>query len=195
LKARTLLLPISLAALVCCQHNPISLPSTSSVSIHFQHGFLNDSVSVYLDGSSVYSAVLTTNENSGLAASVTMNLITGRHALSIRVLGSSARIDSSLNLGGGALYVSVAYSKVNGKLYLKTSTVPPAPQHRAFKKKLFYSSFRSGTAQNIFMMDLDGSNTLQLTHYTKGEYRGPRISPDGKRLLYYRLMAKRAPEP
>jgi Tol biopolymer transport system component len=54
------------------------------------------------------------------------------------------------------------------------------------KEKVFFSS---GTDDhiNIFMMDPDGKNVVQLTHYDVGEYRGARISSDGKKLLYYRF--------
>lgn len=55
------------------------------------------------------------------------------------------------------------------------------------KQVLFFSSNRDGRAQNIFMMNLDGTGVVQLTHYASGYFRGPRISPDGKRLLYYRF--------
>jgi Tol biopolymer transport system component len=57
---------------------------------------------------------------------------------------------------------------------------------RVLKEKIFFTSDRNGS-MNIYMMDLDYKNIKQLTHYTWGEYRGPRISPDGKKLLYYRF--------
>lgn len=63
---------------------------------------------------------------------------------------------------------------------------PVTPKQKVRKEKILFSSGIEGH-MNIFMMDTDGTNQIQLTHYSRGEYRGPRVSSDGTKLLYYRF--------
>jgi Tol biopolymer transport system component len=51
---------------------------------------------------------------------------------------------------------------------------------------IFFSSNRGGN-RNIYMMNLDGTDVVQITHYTEGDYFPVDISSDGKRLLFNRF--------
>lgn len=177
----------SVAILIGCEENSVNLTPPTDLNIHFQQGFADDSVSAEINGITKYSAVIATSADSGFAASFSTKVSDGRHLLTFRIHGSMVSTEYSIDVSRPSLFVTVSYSRVNGRLYLDSSTEPPIYTNGAFKEKLFFSSFLSGSAQNIFMMDIDGSNMTQLTHYSTGEYRGPRISPDGRSLLYYRF--------
>jgi len=65
-------------------------------------------------------------------------------------------------------------------------TYPEKQKTLVLREKIFYSSGPDDHI-NIYMMDKDGSNVEQITHYIRGEYRGAKILPDKKTILYYRL--------
>lgn len=52
---------------------------------------------------------------------------------------------------------------------------------------VFASGRGAGETMNVWMMNPDGTGSRQVTHYTEGYYWPVDISPDGKRLLFYRL--------
>ncbi|HET6567378.1 MAG TPA: hypothetical protein VFG50_05390 [Rhodothermales bacterium] len=56
------------------------------------------------------------------------------------------------------------------------------------KQVVYFSSDRGGGRNmNIWRMDPDGENLRQVTHYAKGDYWPADVSPDGQRLLFFRL--------
>jgi TolB protein len=51
------------------------------------------------------------------------------------------------------------------------------------KAKVLFSSNRTGN-RNIFMMNPDGSDVIQVTHYSQGDCWACDVSPDGRYLLF-----------
>jgi len=58
------------------------------------------------------------------------------------------------------------------------------------KEMVLFASDRNGGNMNIWMMEKDGSNPRQITHYPTGDYWPGDISPDGKYLLFNRFDAR-----
>lgn len=56
------------------------------------------------------------------------------------------------------------------------------------KEVIYFASDRGGGGNmNIWRMDPDGKNMRQVTHYATGDFWPADVSPDGKRLLFFRL--------
>ena len=64
---------------------------------------------------------------------------------------------------------------------------PTAPVDEPFiNQDVVFFSRRAGT-RNIFAMNSDGSDARQVTHYTEGDFYPAAVSPDGTKLLFYRM--------
>ena len=147
MKTRRLLALVIVCAVIGCKDKIVDPPPTNTLNVRFERGFLHDSVSVLLDGNVIFTASVTTNQDAGLASSFITHPVAGRHTLSVLAPGTSARVDSSVIFSGLTLYANVSYSKVNGKLYLQVSPEAPANRRRVYKQKIFFSSYRSVSAQ------------------------------------------------
>ena len=56
-------------------------------------------------------------------------------------------------------------------------------ENKALDQRLLFSSNRDGNWE-IYMMNADGSNQINLTHHPADD-RGPVWSPDGKRVAFF----------
>src|SRR3989304_8943053 len=59
---------------------------------------------------------------------------------------------------------------------------PSVEELKVYEQRLIFSSNRDGNWE-IYMMNADGSNPVNLTHHPADD-RGPRWSPDGERIAF-----------
>ena len=58
------------------------------------------------------------------------------------------------------------------------------PQYSPDGRRIAFSSARSGTAMEVWVVDADGSQPVQLTHGPGRQQGSPRWSPDGRRVAF-----------
>lgn len=174
--------------LISCKETTVSPPEQYPLSVHLQTGFFSDSIVVEVDDKITFKGRVATIPDSGLARVLSLTVSEGSHKLSIRIPNNGIQTDTAFIQPTGPFYVAASYRRDQLKLIYTFSSSPFSYRQKqlVMREKLFFSS-NSGGAQNIYMMNLDGTNVEQLTFYHEGEYRGPRISPDGRKLLYYRF--------
>jgi Tol biopolymer transport system component/DNA-binding winged helix-turn-helix (wHTH) protein len=99
--------------------------------------------------------------------------------------------------GNRLAYTSVNYSvaiwrgsltadhKVSGALdrFISSTGIEEGPQYSPDGKRIVFQSTRTGYHE-IWRADADGSNTVQLTHFSRNLTGTPRWSPDSKRIAF-----------
>lgn len=76
--------------------------------------------------------------------------------------------------------------RVDGSGYLRLTEEPNngmVPSWTPSGDRIAFMSWRTGTTE-IFLMNADGGGAQQLTHTGEGESVDPRVSPDGRRIVY-----------
>jgi Tol biopolymer transport system component len=82
----------------------------------------------------------------------------------------------------GSILVAAFLSVVVLTSYLARADTPPASAPaQAFK--IAYDAYIDGHA-DVFVMNADGSDKMNLTHSTDGQAHYPQVSPDGARIAY-----------
>jgi Tol biopolymer transport system component len=87
-----------------------------------------------------------------------------------------------------AVFVIKAATDRRKPVALPPATLP-APSHPLPLDRMLFDSNRSGSNYEIYTMGTDGSDPKQLTEDTRYDSWWPRLSPDRRRILFYRTPA------
>ncbi len=94
-----------------------------------------------------------------------------------------------LSLASLSLLIGAAACDKDTLVAAPVPTQSPEPvKHRVRAERVIFASNRgAGGNYNLYMMTTAGDSVRQLTHYPEGDFWPADISPDGKRLLFYRF--------